>query len=77
MSDADKLIQESKEEDDEVGKQSQLSVIPESPKDQKASNGDSDISQWDQRYENKQKLLNELKPLLNVNSKLRLYRAIK
>lgn len=52
-------------------------MIPESPKDQKASNGDSDISQWDQRYENKQKLLNELKPLLNVNSKLRLYRAIK
>ena len=38
---------------------------------------DGDFESWEKRDELKQKLANELKPLLNVNSRLRFYGAIK
>ena len=37
----------------------------------------NEYENWEQRDEKKQKLLEELKPMLNVNSRLRLYRALK
>lgn len=65
----------------EEEKRLELTVIPESkelkPYSAASKQDESDIDNWEKKEEKKKKLLEELKPLLSVNSKLRLYRAIK
>ena len=43
----------------------------------KSENDDPDDLNWEQRDEQKKKLIEEIRPLLNINSRLRLYRFVK
>lgn len=58
-----------------------LSVIPESESVSRTKltidTDDGELRNWEKRDKLKQELIKELKPILNINSRLRLYKALK